>query len=282
MCSKAELFLLVDAIVLGAQLLVHPRQFGREVEAGLIALLRLLLQRHGRYVFELLGDLRPQRVNGRRRREHDLMQQFLQIAGPERPRPGQQFVHHRTQRIQVGSIGQFDRLDLLRRHVRGAAGDPFYARDLRVGHQRYPEIDDSNVAVESEHDVAGLDIAVNDSAAVRVVQRARGLVDQLDDVVDAQQVVGPAIGSQRSRAVHVLGHDVAMTVFLACIVKRQNIRVLQHADHVRFRQEHLAGNSLAILIGAGIDVVDLDRYVAPVVRIVGKIPDSRAAALQPR
>jgi len=54
--------------------------------------------------------------------------------------------------------------------------------------------------------------------------------------------------------------------------------VLEHADHVRFGEEHLASDALAALIAARIDVVDFDRDVAAVIRIVGKIHDAGAAA----
>ena len=82
------------------------------------------------------------------------------------------------------------------------------------------------------------------------MQRLGALVDDLDDVVDRQQVVGPAVGRQRARAVHVLGDDVVAAVLLAGIEDRQDVRVLQHADHVRFGQEHLAGvAAVAILVG---------------------------------
>ncbi len=144
--------------------------------------------------------------------------------------------------------------------------------------KRDAEIDDSHVAVEREHDVAGLDVAVDDAAAVRVVQRARRLVDQLHHIVDAQQVVRTAVGCEGARAVHMLGHDVAVAVLFAGIVDRQDVRMLQHADHVRFGEEHLARDALAILIAAGIDVVDLDGDVAAVVRIMREIHDARAAA----
>ena len=75
---------------------------------------------------------------------------------------------------------------------------------------------------------------MNHAAAVRVVQRSGGLVDQLHDIVDAQQVIGPAIRRQRARAVHMLGHDIAMAVLFARIINRQDVRMLQHPDHVRF------------------------------------------------
>jgi hypothetical protein len=119
---------------------------------------------------------------------------------------------------------------------------------------------------------------VNDTAAVRVVQGPRCLINQLHDIVDAQQIVGPAISRKGAGAVHMLGHDVTMPVLLARIVDGQNIRVLQHADHVRFGQEHLACDALAIFVAAGIDVINLDGDVAAVVGIVREIHDARAAA----
>jgi hypothetical protein len=54
--------------------------------------------------------------------------------------------------------------------------------------------------------------------------------------------------------------------------------MLQHADHVRLGEKHLAGDPLAVLVPAGIDVVDLDRHVAAVVGIVRQIDDACAAA----
>ena len=191
-------------------------------------------------------------------------------------KPGQHLVHHRAERIQVGAVGDLQRLHLLRRHVRRAAGDAFDARDVRVGDQRDAEVDDAHVVRLREHDVRRLDVAVNDAAAVRVVQRLRALVDDLDDVVDRQQVVRLAVRRQRARAVHVLGDDVVAAVLFAGVEDRQDVRMLQHADHVRFRQEHLARDLRAVLV-VRLDVVDLDRDVAAVVRVVGKVDDAGAA-----
>ena len=52
--------------------------------------------------------------------------------------------------------------------------------------------------------------------------------------------------------------------------------MLQHADHVRFGQKHLARHARAIFI-VRLEVVDLDRDVATIVRIVRKIDDAGAA-----
>jgi hypothetical protein len=100
------------------------------------------------------------------------------------------------------------------------------------------------------------------------MQRLRALEHNLDGIVDAQQVVRTAVGGERTRTVHVLGDNVAVTVLLAGVVDRQNVRVLQHADQVRLGQEHLAGDARALLVAAGVHVVDLDRHVPPVVGVV--------------
>jgi len=71
--------------------------------------------------------------------------------------------------------------------------------------------------------------------------------------------------------VDVFGDDVATLVFLARVVDGQDVRMLQHADHVRFRQEHLAGDLRALVARILVHVVDLDRDVAPVIRIVREI-----------
>ena len=109
------------------------------------------------------------------------------------------------------------------------------------------------------------------------MQRLGALVDDLDDVVDAQQVVGPAIGGQRPGALDVFGYDVVLAVFLARVVDRHDVRVLQHADHVCFVEEHLARDLGLVGVLVFLDVVDLDRYIAAVVGVVRKVDRARRA-----
>ncbi len=109
---------------------------------------------------------------------------------------------------------------------------------------------------------------MDDATPVCIVQCLGALVDDLDDVVDTQQVIGPAIGCQRAGALDMFGNDVILAVFLACVVNRHDIRVLQHADHVCFVEEHLARDPGSIRVLVFLDMVDLDRYVAAIVGIV--------------
>ena len=63
-------------------------------------------------LFEILGHILALRVDRRRRGVDDLVQQLDQVAGAERPDAGQQLVHHRAERIQVGVMGEVQALHL--------------------------------------------------------------------------------------------------------------------------------------------------------------------------
>src|SRR6185437_4247979 len=73
--QDSELLLLVDARVRFAQSLVNPGQLRGQVQAALVALLRIFLQRHCDDILQLLRNVAAQGVNRRRRRVYDLMQQ---------------------------------------------------------------------------------------------------------------------------------------------------------------------------------------------------------------
>ena len=207
-------------------------------------------------------------MDRRRGRIDDLVQQLAQAVRAKRPIARQQLVHHGAEGVDVGLRRDVGRLHLLGRHVARAAGDAFDPRHVRVLDQRNAEVDHADVVVERQHDVARLDVAVDHAAAVRVVQALGALEHDLDDVVDAQQVVGPAIRRERARTVHVLRHDVVAAVLLARIVDRQNVRVLEAPHHLRLVEEHLASDARLLLVVLVLDVVELDRYVAAVIRVV--------------
>ena len=76
----------------------------------------------------------------------------------------------------------------------------------------------------------------------------------------------------------MLSDDVALAVLFARVVNRKNVRVLKHPDEMRFGEEHLARDARPLLIAAGIHVVDLDRHVAPVVRVMRQVDDAGTAA----
>jgi len=113
---------------------------------------------------------------------------------------------------------------------------------------------------------------------MRVVQRPRALVDDLDHVVDPQQVVRAAIRRQRACAVDMLRDDVAVVALFACVEDRQDVGMLQHAHHVGFGQEHLPCDARLVLVAARVKVVDLDRDVAAIERVVREVHRAGAAS----
>jgi hypothetical protein len=76
---------------------------------------------------------------------------------------------------------------------------------------------------------------------------------------------------------HVLGDDVAAAVLLARVEDRHDVRMLQLADHLRFAHEHAAGvAALGVVPDRG--VVELDRHVTTVERVVRQVDRAGAAA----
>ena len=112
---------------------------------------------------------------------------------------------------------------------------------------------------------------MNDATGMRVMQRFGALVNYLDDVVDAQQVVGFAVGGQGTPAMDVFGNDVVAAVFFAGVVNREDIRVLQHTHHVGFAEKHFASHVGIGVVNPGAAVVYLDRDVSPVIRVMRKV-----------
>lgn len=110
----------------------------------------------------------------------------LQVEGW---RSGRDLVEHAAERVQVAAPVDVFAADLLGRHVvRGAhrdagAGETSREPDV-VAEARDAEVADLHRAVGEPHDVRGLQVAVDDALFMRVGERGRDLVGDLDDVRD--------------------------------------------------------------------------------------------------
>ena len=127
------------------------------------------------------------------------------LAFAERPHAGREEIEQHAERKQVAARIVADAQQLLRRHVgRGAEG---HAELLlhQIGQLvvvRQAEIDQHGLAARPEHDVARLDVEMNDMLPVQVVQRVRDLRADLGDfrigqrqLVEPRQQRGPAMRS---------------------------------------------------------------------------------------
>ena len=76
----------------------------------------------------------------------------------------------------------------------------------------------------------------------------------------------------------MLGYDVVTAVLFARVVDRHDVRMLQHADHMRLVEEHLPRNFGTLRVAIFFNVVDLDRDVAAIIRVMRQ-KDGASAAL---
>jgi hypothetical protein len=95
------------------------------------------------------------------------------------------------------------------------------------------------VAIVIKQNVAGLEVAVNHAAAMGVIERGGGLIDDAlnplkGDIAGCDnQVVDGAAG-------HIGHDDVRAVINLTVIVHGQNVRVLEVGSHLDFAAEALA------------------------------------------
>ena len=98
---------------------------------------------------------------------------------PERGTPGQHLVQHHPGGVEVGTGVDGFALGLLGGEVGGGAEDRGCLGDRRrrVGDGAGDaEVHDLDLVVLGDHDIAGLDVAVDDARAVRVLERLQDAV----------------------------------------------------------------------------------------------------------
>jgi hypothetical protein len=172
----------------------------------------------------------------------------LGASGRRRPHPGQQFVQHHAERIDVRGRGQQLALQLLRRGVGG--GQQARAGVLRqrcaavrvVGCRQQPgdaEVQQPHLAIGRDQDVAGLEVAMDDQPRMRVLHRVEHLVEQGQPAFHAQPLAvaplvhGSAVGDPFHR------HPGRAVGVDAGVVQPCDVRVLQPRQDVALAREAL-------------------------------------------
>src|SRR3974390_1507597 len=95
---------------------------------------------------------------------------------------GEDFIEHQTQRINVAERGDFPALELLGSHVGGSATADLGPADI-VGDAGETEIRDNDLTATVEHDIGGLQIAVENSFDVGGGKSGANLTGDLDGFV---------------------------------------------------------------------------------------------------
>src|SRR5258708_3592937 len=167
----------------------------------------------------------------------DLIDHRGDVLARERFFAGHHFVEHDAQRKNVAAAVDGAALHLFRRHVAGRAHD---VRGLLDGAElqnlRRAEIRDLDGIVGGEHEVRRLDVAVDDVAFMRELQRAASL---LHDAQRARQRKRMAAIEQRLQALSLnqLHGDVVQAVFFAGVKYDNDVWMGQQSCGARLRLE---------------------------------------------
>ena len=144
----------------------------------------------------------------------------------------------------------------------GAAGLARGERDAEVGDQRLAVV---------QQDVLGLDVAVDDAVAVRVVERGGDLAGDPDRVVDRELLLPVEPVAQRLALDE--RHDVEEeAVGLARVEQREDVRVLEVGGELDLGQEPLGADH-----GGELGTQHLERDLAVVPQVLGEVHRRHAA-----
>ena len=188
--------------ILGQRLVDHIFQIGREI-------LQVILQR-------------------RRRLVNDLEQRRGGIFAIEGHHAGEQFVEHDAAGKDIGAAIHHLGVDLLGRHVSDGADHLAGAGHGIVANAGDAEIHDLAIAVAQHHEIGGLDVAMDDAAAVRVSQAIAGLHDVSQLFYDGDLPVAGDDLIERL-AVEELHHQIGIALMIAQVIDDDDVGVLQHA-----------------------------------------------------
>ena len=209
---------------------------------------------------------------------HHLQQQAQRALVVEGHAPGEQFEQHDAQREDVRAL--VDRLagahlgrEVARRADEFAGGGQFLGEI--GGRERDAEIGDLDPAALVEHQVGGLDVAMDHAAVVRGGEAGGGLVDRPRRLLRRHLVLALEPGRERL-ALDELHGEIGLPLPLADVVDLDDVRVVERGHGAGLAQEALL-DALVVRERRG---QHLDRDVAAERRLVALVDHAHAAAAQ--
>ena len=100
------------------------------------------------------------------------------------------------------------------------------------------EVEDLEVAVARQHQVLGLQVAVDDAVGVGAREGARRLRGEVEELAERQRLVRERL-AQRA-ALHQLHRDVEGALLVADVEHRHDVRVVERRGGARLALEALA------------------------------------------
>jgi hypothetical protein len=197
--------------------------------------------------------------------------------------PGQQLEQHHAERPQVGAPVEGLAAELLGRHVaqrasdlaaprrRGAPGGRRLVVERALGVGGDAEVQHLDGVVGADHDVRGLEVAVDDPVGVGAGQRARHRGHDREHPRHRQALAAREL--RQGLAGDVLEHQIGRVVVLADLMDRDDVRVRAASGHARLGEEALDPRR----VDHG---HELDRDQAVELAIAGQEDPSHAAAAE--
>ena len=236
---------------------------------------RVLLEALHHDRLQPLANVRAERAGRLRDLVHDPVENGLRLAR-ERRLARQALVENGPERVDVGPSVERVGRDLLRGQVGDRADERPRLRQAvvggRVGEPEVHHADpDVSALLAGDHDVLGLDVAVNDAAGVAVLERLGGLDRDVEHFSQAQRAVPEHVSQARA---HDERHHEEVGPFVATdVVDRNDAGVIHLRDDLRLALEPLLGVRRQL---AGSD--ELDRDVAVQARVARPVDDTHPAA----
>ena len=229
-----------------------PPELEPDVGRALPAELRILGETGLHHPIERRRRRRLDRRNGSGFRRHDRGDQARLTFSPERFSPRCHLVERRAEGEDVRPRIGLLRFELLGRHVRERAENRSFAgyfsgrgrdrcealaRRFRFEHFRQSEIEQLHAALR-QHDVAGLQVPVDDSLPVRLVERVGDLTAVAQRLLEGQRPLHQPV---RERLALQIFHDEELdAVLVAHVVEGADVGVRELRDRLRLPLEALA------------------------------------------
>ena len=193
--------------------------------------------------------------------------------------PGDELVENHSKRENIRAAIDGVAFDLLGRHVRRRADHRSRLRGAHLQYFRRAEIGDLQLIVLSEHQVGGLDVAVDHQSLVREFESGAGLLHQAQHARQRKRL--PLIEQRlEAAAFDQLHGDVKLAIFFAGVEDHHDVGVRQEARGASFslkaRHEFLARQA-----GSCFDQANgLHGDVAADDRILRAVDDAHGAAAE--
>ena len=180
----------------------------------------------------------------------------------ERHAPDHQFVEDDAQRIQISArveIAVAHRLfgrDVMRRAQQNVMAERAVAQ---LRHPCQPEVGHVRNAIVVDDDVRGLDVAVQHTLTMRVIERVANRRHQAQNLLDGQRR-GVEFSLERA-SFDVLHDQIRSPIEFVNVEDRDNVRMLQTRDDLRFTLE--AGEEVLVFLKGFVQHLDRDSAIQP-------------------